>query len=251
MSLELILLFIAGIGAGIVTGLFGGSATLAVVPIMVIFGGYTPYQAIGIGLSIDIFASLAAFVVYYKNKEVDFKPAIPLTVFALIGVVLGSFISAQIPIMQLMFLTGAGIVFASFSFFRKHKLIDHKETKHQTLVSSFLGLLVGLILGTWGTGGGVALLLALTIGLGYEIHMAVGTSVLIMVFLAAFGGATHYVNTPFSLIGLAAGALGGIIGSVLTSKFAISLSERKLDIIVGICILLSGISLILKSLGML
>lgn len=53
--------------------------------------------------------------------------------------------------------------------------------------------MVGFICGFVGAGGGMMLLFVLTSFLGYEMHMAVGTSVFIMAFTALTGGISQFV----------------------------------------------------------
>lgn len=56
-------------------------------------------------------------------------------------------------------------------------------TPKERLIKSIVGgVLVGFICGFVGAGGGMMLLFVLTSFLGYEMHMAVGTSVFIMAF---------------------------------------------------------------------
>ena len=63
---EYIIIFLAGWGAGVVTGLIGASAVAVVNPMLVIFLGYNVYHAIGIGLSVDVFSSSASAAIYKR-----------------------------------------------------------------------------------------------------------------------------------------------------------------------------------------
>ena len=67
-----------------------------------------------------------------------------------------------------------------------------EQSKNSRLIKSVIGgAVVGFICGTVGAGGGMMLLFVLTTFLGYEMHMAVGTSVFIMAFTALTGGVSH------------------------------------------------------------
>lgn len=60
------------------------------------------------------------------------------------------------------------------------------------------GALVGLICGFFGAGGGMMMLMVLTMLLGYELKTAVGTSVFVMTFSALTGAISHFAlgDTP-------------------------------------------------------
>ena len=60
------------------------------------------------------------------------------------------------------------------------------------------GALVGLICGFFGAGGGMVMLMVLTMLLGYELKTAVGTSVFVMTFSALTGAISQFAlgDTP-------------------------------------------------------
>jgi len=247
--LETILLLIAGFGGGLVTGFFGGSVVLFFVTILVIFGNYHPYLAIGIGLTVEIFTSSMAFYVYHKNKRIDLMPAIPLVIAAFGGVFLGSFFSFDVSAKTLSILAGIGICLASIRFFKSKTFTFDKKLKNGTMYSILWGFVTGIIIGFLGGSGGIAMLVALTMFLGYRIHKAIGTSVLIMIFIASFGAISHYIYMPFSFTAVLIGACGGILGAAVSSKIANILSEKTLNSIIGVALLILGGVLALRSFG--
>ena len=248
--LDLLLPLIAGIGAGVVTGFFGGSAALVVVPVMVIFGGYSTYSAVGLALAIDVFCSATAFSVYHKHEKVKLHLPLHLTAFALAGVIFGSLFSSAIPADMLSMIVGAAFLVVSVRFFKTIKMRKGLKVKHFEFISALSGLVVGVILGIVGGGGGIALLLALTLVLKYPIHKAVGTSVLVMVVLALFGAASHFAFAPFPLRDVLIGALGGIVGAVGSSHIANRLSETWLNRVIGVCLVVFGLAIVLRGLAL-
>lgn len=68
------------------------------------------------------------------------------------------------------------------------KAVSPKEQRKKSMIG---GVCVGFICGFVGAGGGMMLLFVLTSFLGYEMHMAVGTSVFIMAFTALTGTVSH------------------------------------------------------------
>ena len=64
---------IAGMGAGIGTGLAGLSAAAVISPMLITFLGFDPYEAVGISLASDVLASAISAYTYGKNKNLDIK----------------------------------------------------------------------------------------------------------------------------------------------------------------------------------
>lgn len=69
----IIVCIIAGLGAGIGTGLAGLSAAVVITPMLITFCGFTAYEAVGIALASDVLASAVTAYTYGKNKNLDIK----------------------------------------------------------------------------------------------------------------------------------------------------------------------------------
>ncbi|MFH1802277.1 MAG: sulfite exporter TauE/SafE family protein [archaeon] len=252
--LEIMILLLAGLLAGIVTGLFGASAVIISAPILIIFLGFQPYAAIGLSLAIDIFASLSATLIYYKEKRIEIKPTLILLLFAIIFTLIGSWFSVFVPQSSMSIATGIAIAIIGLSLVLKQKksFLTSKKFpflhKNKTLSLITLGSFIGIIAGVFGAGGGMIILAALVLVLDYKIHNAIGTAVFLMIFIALFGAAGHFYFIPFSFKSLAIAAIGGVIGAAISSILANKLKEKTLNRLVGILIILLGISLTIKNL---
>ena len=249
---EIIVLLLAGIGAGIVTGLVGASAVVIAAPLLIISLDYPAYLAIGIALSIDVFASFFATVIYHKHGNLKIKQSLILLIPALIAVVIASYFSKYIPSANLGFIAGLGTLIGGILITRKKSDLPEVNDiiflkKYKTFSLIVIGLLIGTIAGAFGAGGGVMILLALTLILNYGTHKAIGTSIFLMIFIALFGGISHYVNMPFSLYSLLIAGAGGILGALGASKIANIIEEKTLKIIVGVVIVTLGTLLMLKN----
>ena len=86
-----IIYIIAGLGAGIVTGLAGLSAAVVITPLLVSVCGWSGYDAVTVALAADVFASLLSAYTYYKNKNIDIKRGFLVIITAFIGTVIGSY----------------------------------------------------------------------------------------------------------------------------------------------------------------
>ena len=81
---------IAGLGAGIVTGLAGLSAAVVITPLLVSLCHWTGYDAVTVALASDVLASLLSAYTYYKNRNIDVKRGLLVTLTAFLGTVVGS-----------------------------------------------------------------------------------------------------------------------------------------------------------------
>jgi hypothetical protein len=248
--LEILTVLLAGWGAGVVTGLIGASAVVVVAPILVTFLNYGAYEAIGVSLATDVVASLTAAHTYSRHGNIDVKSGIQIAIFAIVGALIGSWASSYIPTSSLGGATGIAILVMGISFIRKpitlraekfQQKINLSFFKKRKYTSSiFFGLLVGLMCGIVGAGGGIAILFILMFVLDYQIHMAIGTSVLIMAFTAFSGAAGHALYGVIPLYAVLAGCIGGAIGAKSAATFANLASEEKLGKAVGAAFLILG-----------
>ncbi|QGN07675.1 sulfite exporter TauE/SafE family protein [Halorhabdus sp. CBA1104] len=243
--MELLVVLLAGIGAGVVTGLIGASAVVVVTPVLVTVLGYDPYTAIGISLATDVFASTVSAATYWRNGNVRLRSGLGIAIAAVLAAIVGSWASGGVDSTTLGGLSGIVILLMGVSFMRKsldERIAAFRERAdlstvraHKTGVSVLAGAFIGTMTGVFGAGGGVMILIALTFVLEYPVHTAVGTSVLIMIFTALFGGVSHFVvesSVPFVAVGVS--GIGGIAGAFLAARYANLVSEERLSTVIGL-----------------
>ncbi len=252
---EIIILLLAGLGGGIITGLLGVSAAMVAAPLLIIFLGYDAFTAIGVGLVIEVFAAAVTAYNFRKHGNINLKPAFLILGFAVIGAFLGSYFSSYFHTDILSNFVGVIVLFAGINLIRydskrkicffKGKLGIHKKVL-KVLFLIFVGLIVGVIAGIFGTGGGMTMLMILTLFLGYKIHPAIGTSVFIMIFISISGAIGHFIYGNFIIYPLVIASIGGIIGAFFTSKVANISSEKLLSRVVGFILFLLGLFLLVQ-----
>lgn len=197
MLLKIIVCFLASAGAGIGTGFAGMSAAAVIGPILVTFLGIPAYQAVGIGLISDVLASLISAWTYKKNGNLNIKDSLVLLFSVLAMTIVGSYVASMLPeramsgSMQICMLL-LGLKFLLFPGKKASPKTEKQSNRSRILKSAIGGCFVGFICGFVGAGGGMMLLLVLTTFLGYETHIAVGTSVFIMAFTALTGSVSHF-----------------------------------------------------------
>lgn len=197
MLFEILICFLAGMGAGLGTGFAGMSAAAVISPMLITFLGVPAYEAVGIALASDVLASAVSAYTYGKNKNLDIKNGLVMMASVLAFTLIGSFVSSLVPNTAMGGFSTVMTLFLGIKFIVK-PVMTTRENMNQVSggkrisQSIVCGCLVGFICGFVGAGGGMMMLLILTSVLGYELKTAVGTSVFIMAFTAFTGSVSHF-----------------------------------------------------------
>lgn len=246
MLVKLLVCLIAGLGAGIGTGLAGLSAAAVISPMLISFLGVPAYQAVGIALSSDVLASAISAYTYGKNKKLDIKNGLVMMGSVLIFTLVGSYLSSLVPNQMMgsfsIYVTFlVGVKFIIRPVMTTPEVLEEKATRTKIIQSILCGIVIGLICGFVGAGGGMMLLLILTSVLGYELKTAVGTSVFIMTFTALTGGVSHLVigGMPNLKI-LFLCMIFTLIGARVSAKFANKASAKVLNRTLGVVLTVIG-----------
>jgi hypothetical protein len=113
------------------------------------------------------------------------------------------------------------------------------------------GLAAGFLAGLLGVGGGVVLVPAMVLALGFDQHVAQGTSLVVIIPAALSGSWAHHRDGRLVLRDAALLAAGGIVGAVLGSVFALSLDDVLLRRLFGVFLLgIAARMLVPRFLGM-
>ncbi|MCR5784263.1 MAG: sulfite exporter TauE/SafE family protein [Eubacterium sp.] len=248
--LTVITCIIAGIGAGVATGFAGLSAATVITPLLVGLLGIRTYDAVAIALASDVLASAAAAWNYYKHKNIDLKNGVVMMMFTMLFTLIGSIIAAYLPQVTMGWvsfiitgLMGINFIVRPSPEGRKWSMGDSNSMK-QTVISGVCGIYIGLVCGIIGAGGGMMMLMILTIVLGYELKPAVGTSTFIMTFTAGTGAITHFMlGEKPNFTALILCIVFTLIGSWVASKIANKAKPLVLNRVTGIILLLVAISM--------
>ena len=247
LFLKILVCFLAGAGAGIGTGFAGMSAAAVIGPILMTFLDIPAYQAVGIGLASDVLASAVSAWTYKKHKNLDVKNSLVLLVSVLVMTVVGSFVSSLLPEQAMSGTMQIFMIILGLRFLlRPIKTTKAQMTgvgKKERIIKSLIGgVAVGFVCGFVGAGGGMMLLFVLTAFLGYEMHMAVGTSVLIMTFTALTGSISHFaIGEMPDVTCLVLCVLFTLIWARIASKIANKASTVTLNRVVGVVLIVTSL----------
>ena len=211
--LEIIVCFIAGMGAGLGTGFAGMSAAAVISPMLITFLGMPAYQAVGIALASDVLASAASAYTYGKNKNLDIRNGL--------------------------------IMMAAVLVMTTKEIMNGVSRKVRMIQSVVCGIVIGFICGFVGAGGGMMMLLILTSVLGYELKTAVGTSVFIMTFTAFTGAVSHFtIGGMLDLGCLGLCIIFTLIWAEIAARFANKAAPITLNRVTGAVLVILGLVMI-------
>ncbi|MBE6846404.1 MAG: sulfite exporter TauE/SafE family protein [Ruminococcus sp.] len=251
LFITIIVCLLAGCGAGLGTGFAGMSAAVVITPMLVTFLNMPAYSAIGIALASDVLASGVSAYTYHKNKNIDIKNGIVMMLAVLLFTFVGSFVASFVPNdamggTSVFMTTLMGIKFIVKPVNTTKEAMNAVSPKKRLVQSIIFGMLIGFICGFVGAGGGMMMLMILTMVLGYELKTAVGTSVFIMTFTALTGAVSHFVidsNTPDLLV-LILCVLFTLIFARIGAVIANKVSSKTLNRATGIILVTLGVIVI-------
>ncbi|MEN6387030.1 MAG: sulfite exporter TauE/SafE family protein [Phycisphaerales bacterium] len=264
---------------GMLTGVFGIGGGFLLTPVLMIFLGIPGPIAVGTGLA--MISCNSGYAIYKRrcSKTIDYKLAVVLSIFGILGVMLGVFlldklkflppliirgkqhIAAQyiLYLVYLFLLTGISIILLIDFCSKKNNSIPHKgwlskiplppRIKFNSLIESelplipilFLGLLIGILTGFLGIGGGVILLPILIYAIGQDAQMAVGTSLLIVCFSSLIGAAGHWRSGNINLVLLTSMLIGSFIGTHYGTVCGMKMKDKKLRLYFCMIVIISAI----------
>ena len=251
---QLIVCIVAGLGAGLGTGLAGLSAAAVVSPMLITFLHMPAYQAIGIALASDVLASGVSAWTYKKNKNIDIRHGVIMLISVLIFTLVGSFVSSLVPNGTMGGFSKVMTLFVGLKFIIRPimttKEVQANKSEKQKIQQSILcGVVIGFICGFVGAGGGMMMLLILTSVLGYELKTAVGTSVFIMAFTAFTGAVSHFAigGQPDWMVFILC-VVFTLIWARIAAVFANKATPKTLNRVTGVILVILGIVVFLFSL---
>lgn len=244
---------IAGLGAGIVTGLAGLSAAVVITPLLVSVCSWASYDAVTVALASDVLASLLTAYTYYKNKNIDIKRGLMVGFTALLGTIVGSwcgYVFSQSQPDGLGYISMLTTLALGIKFLRHPETGGHdaqdldqqSDLKKKTALAMLCGLGIGWVCGFTGSGGGILMLTVFTLLIGYNLKVAVGTSTLIMTAVAFVGAVSHIsMGAQLHPLPMAVVICSCLLGAVASARFANRCDIKRLNRIIGIVLLLLGL----------
>ncbi|HIZ40268.1 MAG TPA: sulfite exporter TauE/SafE family protein [Candidatus Anaerobutyricum stercoris] len=237
----------AGLASGVGVGFVGMSAATVLSSMLIAFLGCPWYEAVGIGLMADVPAAAIAARTYKKHGYVDLKNGRFMLAAVLVMVIIGSYLSQYMPDTEMRLFSVVMTLFMGAKFVLQPGGSDSRrsflrEGQRGKILSLLVGAYIGLYCGFVGLGGGLMMLFVLNVILGYELKMAVGTSVFVMTFTAFIGAVSHFAfgDVTGYIIPMIICTIVTFICSAVSSSIANRISAERAHRITGVVLLILG-----------
>ena len=250
---------LSALAGGVLVGMAGLTAAMVLTPILGSACGWNGYDAVTMSLVANVPSAIITSYTYYKNGNIDMKRGMSVALSSFAGAIVGSWLGYLFSMVSENGVSDAVIVmnlFLALKYLKPAKTKDQQETltekeqakaKRKMLLAMVLGFLIGVECGFMGSAGGVLMLMVLTLVLGMETKMAVGTSSLVMTLVALTGAASHLMmGAKLEIVPAIVMTLSCTFGAVVSSKFANKVSDTTMNRAAAIVlILVSIVSLLL------
>lgn len=210
---------------GVALGLLGGGGSILTVPVFTYIAGLDPKVAIASSLPVIAVTSAVGALGHWRARNVQVRTALIFGGLAMIGGFAGARLAVFLSGTTQMLLFATVMLAAAAAMFRATPAPAEPrgEPAHVALGTLLpLGLGVGTLTGLVGVGGGFLIVPALVQFGGLPMHVAVGTSLLVIA-MNSFAGAVGYVGRvafPLELLlpftGLA--VVGILVGAGLARR---------------------------------
>ncbi len=212
-------------------GFFGGGGSILTVPLLVYVFALEPKEAIASSLLIVALASTFGAVQHWRAGNVRLRTGLVFGVAGMIGAHLGGRAGAVIDGGILLLLFAAMMILTASAMWRSRGTVaPTPPTGRDTGRLVLQGFAVGGFTGLVGAGGGFLIVPALVLWAHLPTHVAVGTSLFVIVLqtLAGFSGYAARVAVDYGLIaGVAAAAVVGSWVGVRLARIVKPASLRR------------------------
>lgn len=213
---------------GFTLGLLGGGGSILATPLLLyVVGVSQPHIAIGTGALAVAANAMINFASHAVKGNVRWRCGIVFAGLGVLGALAGSTLGKAIDGSKLLLLFGLLMILVGALMLRPRKISTTGPKSvdlNMCVTTAIVALLAGAASGFFGIGGGFLIVPGLMLATGMPMINAVGTSLLAV---AAFGLATaiNYALSglvDWALAGefIAGGALGGIVGTLASTRLA-------------------------------
>ena len=224
--MELLLAFVLALPVGIALGLLGGGGSILTVPLLVYVLGVETKSAIATSLFVVGVTAIAALVLHARAKNVRWRTGLIFGTSAMMGAYLAGRVAEQIPGVVLLVAFGVMMLVTAVAMLRKRSVAPAASDAVPARLPIFKvlleGLVVGGVTGLVGAGGGFLVVPALVLLGGLPMHVAVGTS-LVVLALKSFAGFAGYlghasIDWPLAIVISLAAVVGSLVGAAWSAR---------------------------------
>jgi len=258
-----VLLVVSAFAVGVLASVLGVGGGFLIIPILILLSKLTSHLAVGTSLTTLVFTALSSTFAYSRQGRIDYKVGLMLAVGTVPGAILGAYVTKFISARMLTLLLGLLLIYIGIRIFtrsrrpaEKNRACQPSSPWRRSIVDSSgvvfdynvnmrrgipLSLLGGFSSGLLGIGGGVVLMPVMVLGVGLPIHIAVATSMFVMIFTSLSGAMTHLLLGHVLLHYVLLLAVGVSIGTQVGARIAKRLKSRTLERVFSVSLFILGL----------
>jgi uncharacterized protein len=244
-----LLLIGVGVVVGLLSGLFGVGGSSIATPLLRLID-VSRMVALASPLPVTFPTALIGGLIYRKRGLVHTKAVLWTSVGGVPTVILGAYLTSDVPGRVLMLLTGLFVVIVGVRILLKYPDTQTTSSLKRENRDLFIltGVVTGIFSGLLANGGGFLLLPAYLLLFRFSPQEAAATSLVAVSLLSLPGTIVHYVLGHIDLKVAALMALGVIPSTYLGAHIGLSLSKEKARRYFGLFLLLFGLFFLLRTL---
>lgn len=214
---------------GLMLGFIGAGGAGIVIAVLSIVFSIPLHTALGTSLGAMVFTAFSGAYSHYREKNVVVKCGVAVGIFGAVGSFWGAKLASLLPAGDLKWLT-SGMLFVSafllairvyfpewiYSF---AKGLSAPAGANYWLAAGGVGIVSGIMSGTFGIGGMPFILIGLLTIFNMPVHQAAGTTMLISLPIALFGGIGYLINGHLDFSLLSKVVAGLMTGTYIGAKF--------------------------------
>ncbi len=212
---------------GVLLGFVGAGGSGFIIAILTVLFGVPIHTALGTSLAAMVFTTMSGAYSHYREGNISAKTGLAVGGFGAVASYLGSKLAGLIPVNSLHWLTGSVLLLSAiiliFRLFILQKMNkDSRDTsagRAFILKAASVGIVTGLLSGTFGIGAAPFIQIGLLVIMGLSIKQSVGTTMLVILPIAIAGGIGYYFQGYLDFVLLGEVLAGTMIGSYVGAKF--------------------------------
>jgi hypothetical protein len=264
--IDFILLPLLAFPVGVLAAMVGVGGGIFIVPLLTLIYDFKTPEAIGTSLAMIIFTSIFSTVSYSRQKRIDYKLGLILSIATIPGAIIGALVANAINPAQLGLIFGVFLIFVALRMLITYNFGKSKTKKidmlwHRKIIDSAgtvfeyysdlkkggpLSFFGGFFSGLLGIGGGVVMVPIMHFLMDFPMHLAVATSMFIMIFTSLAGASVHFTLGNVHLEYMLLLCIGIIFGTQVGAYASKRTSGKNLRRIFGIIVILISILMIQK-----
>ncbi len=242
---QLTIALAVGLGAGLLSGLFGVGGGILIVPALVLLLKFDQRLANGTSLGAVLPISISGLITYWSQDNVDWHMALWLAIGALGGAVVGTKWIHILPKKVLGYLFAAMLLITAIRLFIPlHADGRSALTVFAAIALVFIGFVTGTLAGLLGIGGGVVMVPAMAVFFNELSVVAKGTSVAVIIPTSIMGTWRNWKADNVDLRVAAIVGLSGIPSAIAGGIIADQMSQDLSNILFASLVLVVAIRMV-------